>query len=603
MNTKNTWGLVAAAAALFAFIFFVERPGTRPAKPADHKLLPGLQVALISRIEIKHGTNQVIVERTNDTWRLVAPVSYPAMQNRIKDFLDRASKLVWTGTISAADLAKSPNGLVDYGLQPPLAQFALIQNTQRLEVKIGEQTLADGQRYVQVGDEVLAYLVDERIGSILPLTANSWRDTYVLPQNGFTFNRVEVRTGQGIREFQRDETNQLWRITKPIAARADNVRFKDWLRQLRAWNIYGNGFVDNPAPTLDTGLSAPELALVLAQGTNEVFGLQFGNHITNNVVYARRSQHSNVVVLADQLLEPLRGSPNEFRDRRLLTFPPASVDLVKVQSEESFTLQRQTNGTWRVLEQTNFVVDTALANEMLLNLNGLDVFEFVKDVVTDWMPYGLSPAVHQYQLFHGGTNLPPAGTDALVAELDLGRTTAGTIFARRPDEASVYSLTEIEAKKLPRSLYQLRDRRVWNFTTNEVKRVIIEQDGRKRELVKNSKGTWSMAPGTQGILNPFAVEETLYRLGELRAVKWLPRTQGNLARYGITAQSHALTLVLDRDGKEQRLGLRLGSLTPTRDVYAAVVLDDTPVLFELPQALHDYLTSYLNAPPPPGAAQ
>ncbi len=601
MNTKNTWGLVAAAAALFAFIYFVERPANRPAKPVDHKLLPGLQVALISRIEVKHGTNQVIVERTNDTWRVVSPVTYPAMQNRIKDFLDRASKLVWTGTISASDLAKSPNGLVDYGLQPPLAQFTLVQNSQRLEVKIGGQTLVDGQRYVQVGDEVLAYLVDERIGSLLPANANLWRDTYVVPQNGLTFNRVEIRTGQGIREFQRDETNQLWRITKPITARADNTRFKDWLQQLRAWNLYG--FVDNPAPTLDTGLNVPELALVLAQGTNEVFGLQFGNQITNNVIYARRSLHSNVVVVADQLLEPLRGSINEFRDRRLLTFPTNAVDVVQVQSEDTFTLQRQTNGIWRVLDQTNFVVDPVLVNDLLLSLNGLDIFEFTKDVVTDWTPYGLAPAQHRYLLFSGGTNLPPAGTNALVAELDLGRSVAGTIFARRPDESSVYSLSDIEAQKLPRALYQLRDRRIWNFTTNEVKQVLIEQNGHKRELVKNAKGIWTLAPGSQGIVNSFAVEETLYRLGEMRAVRWLARGQGNLARYGINLQSQAVTLVLERDGKEQRLGLRLGSLTPNRNAYAAVLLGDTSVVFELPQAVHDYLSSYLNAPPPPGAQQ
>lgn len=603
MNTKNTWGLVAAAAALFAFIFFVERPATRPSKPVNHKLLPGLQVALISRIEINYGTNQVTVERTNDTWRMVSPVTYPAMQYRIKDFLDRASKLVWTRSVSAADLAKSPHGLVDYGLQPPLAQFTLVQNNQRLEVKIGEQTLVDGQRYVQVGDEVLAYLVDERIGSLLPANANAWRDTAVLPQNGLAFNRIEVHVGLAVREFQRDETNQLWRMTKPIIARADNARIKDWLQQLRVWNLLA--FVDNPAPTLDTGLNAPDLTLALAQGTNEVFGLQFGNHITNNIAYARRSQHSNVVVVADQLMEPLRTTPYAFRDRRLLTFPPAAIDVVQVQSTDIFTLQRHTNGTWHVSGQTNFAVDTALVNEMLFNLNGLDVMDFVKDVVTDWTPYGLDPVLHRYQLFASGTNPPPAGTNTLVAQLDVGSVSpgTGTVFASRPDEASVYSISNIEAQKLPRALYQIRDRRVWNFTTNEVKQVIIEQAGNKRDLVKNAKGLWTLAPGSQGIVNSFAVEETLFRLGELRAVKWLPRGPKDFEMYGMNRQSHAITLVLERDGKEQRLGLRLGSLTPNRNVYATVLLDGAPAFFELPQALQDYLSSYLNAPPPPGAPQ
>lgn len=597
------------AAALFAFIYFVERPATKSAKPQNHALLPGLQTALISRIEFKLGTNNIHFERTNDSWRVVAPVTYPAMQQRLKDFLDRASKLAWTGTISASDISRSTNGLVDYGLQPPHAQFTLVQNNRRTEVKIGNPTIVDGQRYVQIGDEVQAYLVDEKILTILPLTGDFWRDSFVLPQTGMNFNRVEVRTARGASEFQRDETNQVWRITKPISARADNIRFKDWLQQLRTWNLYA--FVDTPPANLDSiGLKTPELELIFAQGTNEFFNLQIGATVTNNLVFARRSLHSNVVVVANQLLEPFNGNVNEFRDRRLLTFPTNQVDSIKIQSTDSFTLQRLTNGNWQLLEQTNFVVDTVLVNDMLRNMNSLDVLSpnsdlsgFVKDVVTDLSPYGLDRPAHSYQLYNSTTNQQV--TNALIAELDLGAFTPenGTIFARRPDESSVYRLMNFEAQKLPRALYQIRDRRIWNFATNEVKQIIIEQAGNRRELVRSPKGVWGLAPGQQGIVNPFAVDETLYRLGEMRAVRWLASGQASMTNPGYNLQNHAVTIILDRDGREERLVLRIGNQTPNRNAYAAVILDGKPVVFELPNAVFDYVSSYLNAPPPPGAKQ
>lgn len=605
MNTKNTWGLVAAAAALFAFIYFVER-GADAGKhlPSEHKLLTGLQSALVNRIEVQAGTNTLAVERTNGLWRVVTPVVYPALQPRIKAFLDECDKLTWTSTIHATELAESPKGLADYGLQPPRAQITLLQNGHKLELKIGDETPVGGQRYVQLDDDVQAFVVDGKIVNMLPPAAAFWRSPNLLPDPLPVFNRIELHASGRVMELQKDETNQLWRIVRPIPARADNTRIKDLIQQWKVWPV--RQFVsDDPQVNRDNfGLKTPDLELILGQGTNDVFSLQFGTSPTNTTdfVYALRSSHTNIVLAPTQWLDPLKSSFTEFRDRRLLAFPVGAADTVMVRGEESFTLQRQTNGTWSILGQTNFVVDNGLANELLVNLNSLDVVDYVKDIVTDWTPYGLAQPQYSYVALAGGTNPPPAGTNTVVAELDLGATSAGRVFARRPDENSVYALSEIDALKLPRAVYQLRDRRIWNFTTNEVKQIHIEQNGVVRDLTRNTNNSWVLAQGSQGVINPFAIEETLYRLGELRATKWVARGVNQLSRYGINTSSHAITLTLQHsNGTSEKLLLRLGNLTPAHNAYAAILLDGSPVVFELPQVVNDYISTYLNAPSPPGA--
>jgi len=609
MNTKNTWGLVATAVALFAFIYFFERGSLNSGNGlvAQHRLLNRLQPALVARIEVQTGTNTVTLERTNNNWRLTAPVAYPAYQQRVKDFLDAAGELAWTTKIPATELAKSPRGLADYGLQPPRAQFTLGQNNERLTVKIGDETPVGGQRYVQLDDEIVAYLVDAKIGALLPKSPTAWRDRGLLP-GGLAFNRIEIHAGNRVTEIQRDETNQVWRITKPIAARADNVRIKDLIQQWRVWQV--DGFLGDNPPASDLerlGSKPPELELILGQGTNNVFAVQFGAAIAEKpeLLFALRSTHTNVVVTSQPWVEPLRSLFTEFRDRRLLTFPTNTTDYIEVRSEESFTLLRQTNGAWTVPGQTNFLVDPLLVNEMLLNLNNLDVvaWDMTVDNVTDWAPYGLAPSVQRYGLYSGGTNLPPAGTNSLVAELELGLVKEGRIFARRPEEASAYALSHLATRKLPRALFQLRDRRVWSFSTNEVKRIAIEQEGRKHELVRNAKGVWALGEGFQGSVNLLAVEETVHRLGELRAVKWVDRGPAIAQLYGITPESHGLTLTLQRNGgTEEKLMLRIGTATAARNaVYAAIVMDGQTVVFELPQALHEYIARYLNAPRLPGS--
>ncbi|HEY1174139.1 MAG TPA: DUF4340 domain-containing protein [Verrucomicrobiae bacterium] len=607
MNTKNTWSLVAVAAALFAFIYFFERDdGKDTAKVVEHRLMNKLQVSLVSRIEINIvGTNTVTLERANTNWRVISPVNYPARQQQVRNFLAGVAELAYTSTIPATELAKSPRGLADYGLQPPRAQIVLVQNNERLELNIGNETPVGGQRYVQIGQDILAYLVDAKIASLVPSSATAWRDVGMLPAN-LAFNRIEIHAGSRVMEFQRDETNQVWRMTKPLVARADNLRIRDMVQQWRMWPV--NSFISDNPPNTElerTGFKPPELELLLGQGTNTAFMVQFGGPFPDKpeYIYALRSTHTNLVLTPQSFVEAMRSAPNDFRDRRLLSFPVNLPDIIEVQSDEKFTLLRQTNGTWLVENDTNFTVDTVLVNEMLMNLNTLDVVDFEKDNVTDWTPYGLVQPAHRYTMSVLSTNAVIGGTNTLVAQLELGVSPDRVrVFARRPDESSAYTLLDGVARKLPRSVFHLRDRRVWSFNTNDVRRISIEQEGRKNELVRNPKSLWALGEGLPGMVNPFAVEETVFRLSEMQAVRWVDRGPTVAQRYGITPDSHGITLTLQRGGgPEEKLMLRLGSLTPTRNAYAAVILNGTTVVFEMPQSLHEYISKYLNAPTLPAS--
>src|SRR5688500_15764432 len=80
MNSKSTWFLLLPAAGLFAFIFFLERP-LREAKqrPADKHLFPTLTFSNLTALQIRPaGRFDILVEKTNDAWRLAKPIEYPA---------------------------------------------------------------------------------------------------------------------------------------------------------------------------------------------------------------------------------------------------------------------------------------------------------------------------------------------------------------------------------------------------------------------------------------------------------------------------------------------------------------------------------------------
>ena len=121
---------------------------------------------------------------------------------------------------------------------------------------------------------------------------------------GIKFNRAVVRAGAP-REFevQRDPTNQLWRLTRPRSARADNALLEQLFQQLQAARV--SQFVtDIPGIDLEPyGLQPPESRSLWPTGPTTVLTLEFGRSPTNDagMVFARRSSYPSIVTVPKEL--------------------------------------------------------------------------------------------------------------------------------------------------------------------------------------------------------------------------------------------------------------------------------------------------------------
>jgi hypothetical protein len=251
--------------------------------------------------------------------------------------------------------------------------------------------------------------------------------------------------------------------------------------------------------------------------------------------------------------------------------------------------------------------DALLVGQLLNTLSQLQVTEFVKDVVTDFKPFGLDPAQRHYTLrmavtnATGPTNIVLAavefGTNALKAE--VGTNAMERVFARRLDEESVYAFgpRDLNYWRLPGAAWQLRDHRVWNFATNQVAKIAVTSGTEVREVVRQPDGRWIGGQGFNPEVNSFAFEELAFRLGELSAMSWLARGEAARTRYGFSAGGPKLTVEL-RTEKPQTLTLELMP-TPERLPYIALAtINGEAMVFEFPWMLYLELQRYFNLPGP-----
>lgn len=596
MNWRSTWLLLGLTAGLFAFIMLVERRLT-PDAPAPAPRLFVFKRTEVTNIQVRL-TNQLIlrVERAGPDapWRLSLPIPYPAKNHAIDQLLESLEGLVAATEIPQSELKSGKRTLAEFGLDVPHATVTLQHEGQRTEVFFGARTPAGEGLYLQALNQSSIYVVGADLLNRLPRSHDDWRDIALFSSVGFPVHRMEIRAGTRGFTLDLDRTNGNFVLTRPTRARADRAKVFALLDKVVNTRVV-QFVTDNLRADLEAyGLQTPEAEVLFLVGSNNQYsvhlGAQFGKSPTNDptVVYARRLSETNIVLVPRAALEAVQISQADVRDLHLVTFAPTAVDAIEVIGSESFTVRRQTNATWLIGDASSTLADTNAVRDWLADLSKLEG-AVEKDVVTDFAnPYGLAEPLRTYVLKTTVTNATGTASNRIIAELHLGFANPQTkrVFARRPDEATVYSLAQTDVARIPYETWQLRDRRVWSFTTNQIHRVGIRCQGRTRTIQRNANASWTIVEG-EGILSNYsALEETMFRLGELRATAWVNRGDDKRSLYGFTNGCDRVVIDLKNGDKPASLILEFGGPSPNQLPYALAVVDEKTWILEFPPKLY-----------------
>lgn len=583
------------AAGLFAVIFWVEKFGQKPA-PGPVALLPNFQAAQVTSVQLGLGDQlEIQAVRTNETWQLIKPVSYPAQAASIETLLNVLQHLAPAGVISGGEVRQRKTADQDFGFDKPQATLTLKSGEEIRPILIGALTAHGDHVYVQVVGTEDVYLVDANLLKVMPHKTDDWRDTALVDLSRMVFDRIGVSNTVTTLELQRDPTNRLWRLTRPMSVRADNERLTLSLQKLNAARVTRFVTDDARADLESFGLSTPNLELTLSRDTNTLTTLQFGRSPTNDStqVFARQLGFNSIVTVPKESLELWRATLNEFRDPRVVSFT-LPVDQIEFTGGEAFTVQRAPSNAWRIV-QSPLPVDAGLVDDLITALGNLSIEQFKDSVTeTDLQLYGLDEPIRQIVVSTAVTN--GAGpTNLVLASLTFGNTN-GDYFVRRAVENPVYAIRAADYQKLPAAPWQLRERRIWNFAEHDAVRVVVQQNDQRRELRRAGTNSWALAPGSQGIINGFAVEETVHRFGELAATAWVARGDASREAFGFTTNGLALSFELKNGVKHE---VAFGGVSPEQYPYAAVTIDGETWVFEFPIALHQLMLFALTPPGPP----
>lgn len=593
MNSRGLWIWLSLAVVLGVLVALHERFG-KPPPPIVRKVLPGLEAAKVDVVQIRpRGQLEIRAERATNGWRLVEPIAYPAQAVVLDTLLDELQRLEPAAFIPETEPGLGESEGDDFGLKTPVASIVLHQGNHRTQVLIGARTAPGDQFFLQVVGVEGVNVVDAEILGLLPSTANDLRDTGFVSLEELAFDRLAVTNGGRFFEVARTGSKGRWRMVRPIDARANNERIFDLVQKLGAVRV--KQFVsDEPSPDLEPfGLRQAGLELAFKQGTNFVMHLKFGSGVTNNTneVYACRVGHPAIVAVTREPLAGWRGSVNDFRDPHLVSLD-SDMRTVEIRGAETFSVTLQTNGAWRVSPQ-GWPADPVAVRDLLVNLGTMRIIEFAKDVVTplDLPGYGLAQPSRKYIL--SGALADPKQTNAATVEVDFGTNVNDRVYVRRSDESSVFAVSRADVQRLPMAPIEMRERRIWEISEEDLAGVTIQQNGKTRQMLRQGAHQWRLAPGSQGVINDLAIEESVKPLCRLNASAWVGRGADQRQAHGFAEQGYRLTLDLKTG---EKLTLELGGQAGGDSAYGAVTLQGEVWIFVMPPTTYRFLSTYLVIP-------
>ena len=594
MNSKTTGIWFATAAALFALIYFLQH-FLRPAAAESSRILPELRTTAVTSVQvIPSGALEIRADRTNGTWLLTKPVAYPAQPAAIEALLDALQKLTPATRISAAELRNHRNADVEFGFETPRISLVIESGDQLRQIRIGNMTPPGDAVYLRVVGVDGAFVADADWLKFIPLSANDWRDTALVNASNGGLDWIVLTNGTKVIELRRDATNHLWRMIRPFPARADADRITDALQHLQTARII-QFVTDNPKADLTAfGLQPADLDLWLGHGTNFLSALHVGKSPTNEPtqVFATRERWNAILTTAKEPLLPWRGSVNDFRDSHLLELT-APVAEIEAHGPTDFTLRRHGSNDWQIVGE-KFPGDAENAQAFIKYLAGLRLTEFVKDVVTapDLPAYGLATPSRRITL-----RSVAGDTNAVIADILFGAAQTNEVFVQRADEDFIYGVAAEDLNRMRdfEFSWEFRGRQIWNFSENDVSQIMLRQNGKTRVMIRNGLNQWSLAPGSQGIINPPAIEETTHRFGGLTATYWLGRNITEPEKnYGVNTNNLQITFEL-KNGEKRTVDFGMEA-PQSHTALAAVTLDGERWALIFPPVLYQFVLSYLTIP-------
>jgi hypothetical protein len=560
MKWKTTLILFVIAAAVFAYLFFVERnrPGTVEAARQSQNVVK-FSRDKINGLVIQNGDDKIDIRRHDDKWRLEIPIKDQADGSVVNNLLLDLENWQKDAAISAKEMEADKNKLADYGLANPKLRLKLIGPDAPPEIFFGKDAALEGKMYVRFENSKETFLASQSVKKVIDKKPEDFRDRKLTDLIMAQVVRVVLKTWAGEMELQKKSDH--WEIVKPLHTRADDQKVSDLIAQVTTARI--QQFVaDDRGDLHPYGLAEPRGALTLfAQDDKQGQTLQIGGvpEKEKDQVYVRFSPRGFIYTLPKKIEEALNNKPNDLRDRHLVRIDTKILDRLTIDAPgKGKTVLARKDENWTIAGRNNAPANSGEVRRLIDTLQNEQVTKFVEDVASNLPKYGLDKPqlIVTFSSFASENTAETKAGEQPFASVAFGKVEGDNVYARVGDEPFVVAVRRNLLDQIFTDPLQWQELSIFNFKPEQIHRVSVTTE-KELSLVRGANNQWSWAKGS-GATNQTNLQSLLNSLATLRAVRWSGSTT---PAHGLDKPQLVVTFTTSPDDKATHK-LTIGAITP-----------------------------------------
>jgi hypothetical protein len=560
MRWQTTAALALLLAILGGFYYVYEvrwGPGREEATARKGRVFSA-DTKDVTGVQIKRGTESVRLQREGEVWQLLEPVKARGSRPAVDELLAN----VLTAKIDR-EIDPNPKSPADFGLDKPAADLTLtLKDGKTLGLLLGAKNPTGVWVYARERDKPAVFVLGESVLRDATKPVADFRDREILAFDAKDVSGFEIVLPE--ETLAVDGAARDWRITRPVALRADGEAITEFLDRLTGQKV--KEFVaEAPAARDAYGLERPVRVTVHTGRDKDRVSrtLLLGKvDAAKKGVYAMRGGETSVLLLPDEVWNKIPKNVGALRNKSVVEIEREKLAKLQIDGPKGAVTVAREDGQWKIVAPQALPADQVEVGAVLTKLSDLRAQGFLSDDASGIARYLPKPEVSVALTDQAGVT-----TTVLLASSRETRGGAPSAYAAVAGKGPVTLVDAKALTELARSVNELRDRRLLGaLEPKDIKRVRLQAGGQSLVLERKGETEWRMVEPAKGAANGSKVDDLLYTLRGLRWKEIVAPEGQEPARYGLDAPSLEVALFRGDGGEiaTVQVGKREGDLAYVR---------------------------------------
>jgi len=256
-----------------------------------------------------------------------------------------------------------------------------------------------------------------------------------------------------------------------------------------------------------------------------------------------------IVLLAFVLLFEYKGMGEKDEEEKLLALSSDDVEKITFKREdESISFQKDEEGEWLITEPLEAKADKYEVDRLADDFSDLKIERVVEEEPEELEKYDIPQK--EISLWFKDKDAPIKILIGMENPLDK------TFFAKRDDETRVVLIPSHIKSLMEKSLFDFREKNIYKFETDDVKRVKLRAKKTRWEASKKEE-EWFFKNPVNALVQSSKIDDILSSLSGLKAKEFVSeeKKKGDIKKYGLDRPEYEITLGMPLENQQVTFSL------------------------------------------------